>query len=91
MSTIGATPTRVSDLAILSLVVAVILPPAGIPLAVVALRRIARTGERGRLPALVALWIGIVLTVIYLLAFAAVVFFVGWSSSFLGRMPGMPW
>lgn len=87
----GAAPTRVNGLAIVSLILAVIVPPAGIPVAVTSLRSIERTGERGRGLALVALWIGIVLTVIYLLSLVAVAIFVGYSYWFLGGLPGLTW
>ncbi|MGB3911241.1 MAG: DUF4190 domain-containing protein [Pseudolysinimonas sp.] len=75
----------------LSLIVAVVLPPAGIPLAVKSLRRIERTGERGRGLARAALVIGFVLTVIYVLAFQATAAFVGYSYWFLGGIPGLTW
>lgn len=91
MSRVGAPATRVNNFAVLSLIVAAILAPAGIPLAVIALRQIKRTGERGREIALVGLWVGIVLTVIYLLAFAFVAFVVGWSFWFIGEIPEEAW
>jgi hypothetical protein len=88
---IGGPATRVNSFAILSLVVAAILAPAGIPLAIIALRQIKRTGERGREIALVGLWIGIVLTVLYLLALAFVAVVVGWSFWFIGEIPDEAW
>jgi hypothetical protein len=91
MSPPGASATRVNDFALLSLIVAVILAPAGIPLAVIALRQIKRTGERGRGLALAGLWIGIVVTTIYLLALAFVVVVVGWSFWFIGEIPDEAW
>lgn len=75
----------------LSLIVAVVLPPAGIPLAVKSLRRIERTGERGRGLARAALVIGFVLTVIYVLEFQARAAFVGYSYWFRGGIPGRTW
>jgi hypothetical protein len=90
MSTPGA-PTRVNDFAVLSLIVAVILAPAGIPLAIIALRQIKRTGERGRGLALAGLWIGIAVTAIYVLAFAFVAVVIGWSFWFIGEIPDEAW
>ncbi len=91
MSTLGAPATRVNDFALLSLIVAVILAPAGIPLAIIALRQIKRTGERGRALALTGLWIGIVVTVIYLLVIAFVAIVIGWSFWFIGEIPEEAW
>lgn len=91
MSRLGAPATRVNSFAILSLVVAAILAPAGIPLAIIALRQIKRTGERGREIALVGLWIGIVVTVLYLVVFAFVAIVVGWSFWFIGEIPDEAW
>lgn len=91
MSTVGAPATRVNSFAVLSLVVAAILAPAGIPLAIIALRQITRTGGRGRGLALAGLWIGIVVTVIYLVAFAIVAVVVGWSFWFIGEIPEEAW
>ena len=91
MSTIGAPTARVNSFAILSLVVAAILAPAGIPLAIIALRQIKRTGERGREIALVGLWIGIVVTVLYLLVLVFVTIVVGWSVWFIGEIPDEAW
>jgi peptidyl-prolyl cis-trans isomerase B (cyclophilin B) len=91
MSRLGAPATRVNTFAILSLIVAATLAPAGIPLAVIALRQIKRTGERGREVALVGLWIGFVLTAIYLLVLAFVAVVVGWSLWFIGEIPEEAW
>lgn len=91
MSTVGAPTARVNSFAILSLIVAAVLAPAGIPLAIIALRQIKRTGERGREVALVGLWVGIVLTVVYLVVFAFVAFVVGWSFWFIGEIPDEAW
>jgi hypothetical protein len=91
MSRLGAPATRVNNFAILSLIVAAILAPAGIPLAIIALRQIKRTGERGREIALVGLWIGIVVTVLYLVVFAFVAIVVGWSFWFIGEIPDEAW
>jgi hypothetical protein len=91
MSRVGAPVTRVNSFAVLSLIVAAILAPAGIPLAVIALRQIKRTGERGREIALVGLWIGIILTAVYLLVFAFVSIVVGWSFWFIGEIPDEAW
>lgn len=91
MSTAGAPATRVNSFAILSLIVAAILAPAGIPLAIIALRQIRRTGERGREIALAGLWIGIVVTVIYLVVFVFVAVVVGWSFWFIGEIPDEAW
>lgn len=91
MSTTGAPATRVNDFAVLSLIVAVILAPAGIPLAIIALRQIKRTGERGRGLALAGLWIGIAVTALYLLVFVFVLVVVGWSFWFIGEIPDEAW
>lgn len=91
MSTTGAPATRVNDFALLSLIVAVILAPAGIPLAIIALRQIKRTGERGRGLALAGLWIGIAVTAIYLLVIAFVAVVLGWTFWFIGEIPDEAW
>lgn len=91
MSTAGAPATRVNDFAFLSLIVAVILAPAGIPLAIIALRQIKRTGERGRSLALAGLWIGIAVTVLSLLVIGFVAVVIGWSFWFIGEIPEEAW
>ncbi|WP_309710583.1 DUF4190 domain-containing protein [Pseudolysinimonas sp.] len=91
MSRLGAPATKVNDFALLSLIVAVILAPAGIPLAIIALRQIKRTGERGRGLALAGLWIGIAVTALYLLVLAFVAVVVGWSFWFIGEIPDEAW
>jgi hypothetical protein len=88
---LGSPATRVNSFAILSLVAAAVLAPAGIPLAIIALRQIKRTGERGREIALVGLWIGIVLTVVYLVVLGFVAVVVGWSFWFIGEIPDEAW
>lgn len=63
----GAAPDPDADLcplAVLAVVVAVLLPPVGLVLGVVARRRIARTRERGRKAATAAIALGAVLTVL---------------------------
>lgn len=91
MSTAGAPATRVNNFALLSLVVAAVLAPAGIPLAIIALREIKRTGERGRSLALAGLWIGIIVTAIYLLVLAFVAVVLGWTAWFIGEIPEEAW
>lgn len=91
MSTVGAPATRVNSFALLSLIVAVLLAPAGIPLAIIALRQIRRTGERGRGLALAGLWIGIAVTVLYVLVIAFVAVVIGWSFWFIGEIPDEAW
>lgn len=91
MSTMSAPATRVNNFAVLSLVVAAILAPAGIPLAIIALREIKRTGERGRGLALAGLWVGIIVTVLYLLVIAFVAVVLGWTYWFIGEVPEEAW
>jgi hypothetical protein len=91
MTMTGGPATRVNTFAVLSLVVAAVLAPAGIPLAIIALREIKRTGERGRSLALVGLWIGIIVTAIYLLVFAFVAVVLGWTAWFIGEIPEEAW
>jgi hypothetical protein len=91
MSTASTPEPRVNNFALLSLIVALLLAPAGIPLAIIALRQIKRTGERGRGLALAGLWIGIGVTVFYVLVIAFVAFVVGWSFWYIGEIPDEAW
>lgn len=87
MSIPNGPATRVNTYATISVVGAVILAPVGIVFGAMALRQIARTGERGRGLALAGLWIGIGVTALYVLAFVFLIVLALGVYSFLGEIP----
>lgn len=60
-------PPRTNTLAILAIIAAFVLPPAGIVLGIIGLNEIKRTGEEGRGLALGGLWVGVVFSAFILL------------------------
>jgi peptidyl-prolyl cis-trans isomerase B (cyclophilin B) len=91
MSLAQGPATQVNQYATISVIAAVIVAPVGIVFGVMALRQIARTGERGRSLALAGLWIGIAVTAIYVLAIVFVVLVVWGVFAFLGELPPEVW
>jgi hypothetical protein len=87
MSIANGPATRVNQYATISVIAAVIVAPAGIVFGAMALRQIARTGERGRSLALAGLWIGIGVTAVYLIALAVVIAVVAGVFAFVGQLP----
>jgi Domain of unknown function (DUF4190) len=65
-----------STLAILALVFAFVIPPAGFVLGIVGLRQIARTGEGGRGMAVAGVAVGGVFTALFVLYFVLVIIFI---------------
>lgn len=87
MSTALGPATRVNTYATLSVIGALVLAPVGIVLGAIALRQIARTGERGRSLALVGLWFGVGVTALYLVAIVVVVVVTVSALWFLTEIP----
>lgn len=91
MSIAQGPATRVNQYATISVIAAVIVAPAGIVFGALALRQIARTGERGRSLALAGLWIGIGVTALYLLVLLFIGLVLGGAFAFLGEIPPEAW
>jgi hypothetical protein len=61
---------RTSTLAILALVASLVVSPAGVVLGIIALAQLHRTREAGRVLAIAAIVIGVLVTVFFLFSFA---------------------
>jgi hypothetical protein len=62
-----APPRRTSTIAIVAIVLAIVVPIAGIVVGIIARRQVARTGEGGRELSTAAIIVGIVLSVLTIL------------------------
>jgi hypothetical protein len=79
----GYYPSRpTSTLAILALVFAFIIPPAGIVLGIVGLRQISRTGEGGRGLAVAGVAVGGVFTAIFVIYLVLIIIIIASAASF---------
>lgn len=87
MSALPGPASRVNTFATVSIIAAIVVAPVGIVFGILALRQIRQTGERGRSLALAGLWIGIAVTVLYVLVIVFVVAIVGWSLSLVADIP----
>ncbi len=87
MSIAQGPATQVNQYATISVIAAVIVAPVGIVFGAMALRQIARTGERGRSLALAGLWIGIAVTALYVLAIVFVGLVLWGVFAFVGDLP----
>lgn len=90
----GAPPQRTNVLAILALIAAFVMAPAGIVLGVIALNEIKRTGEEGRGLALAGLWVGAVFSglillfvILWLVLFLSIFGTIGMIGSTIPTMP----
>ncbi|GAB2990807.1 DUF4190 domain-containing protein [Saccharothrix stipae] len=80
-------PRQTNGMAIAALITAFLFSPAGIVLGVVARKQIRRTGEEGWGMATAGLIIGVVLTVLWLLALVVWVVLVVWLVQEAGNLP----
>ncbi|WP_447005726.1 DUF4190 domain-containing protein [Saccharothrix isguenensis] len=80
-------PRRTNGMAIAALVTAVLCAPVGIALGFVARNQIRRTGEEGWGMATAGLVIGVVLTVLWALAFVLWVVLMVWLYREVGNLP----
>lgn len=62
-----SSPKRTSTLAIVAIILAIVVPIAGIVVGIIARREVARTGEEGRGLSTAAIIVGIVLSVLTIL------------------------
>ncbi|XVS65340.1 DUF4190 domain-containing protein [Actinosynnema sp. CA-299493] len=80
-------PAPTNGMAIAALITAFLFSPAGIVLGVVARKQIRRTGEQGWGMATAGLVIGVVLTVLWVLALVLWVVLVVWLYREAGNLP----
>ncbi|MCC8245273.1 DUF4190 domain-containing protein [Saccharothrix luteola] len=79
--------TQTNGMAIAALITAFLFSPAGIVLGIVARKQIRRTGEQGWGMATAGLIIGVVLTVLWVLAVVLWVVLVVWLYREVGNLP----
>jgi lysylphosphatidylglycerol synthetase-like protein (DUF2156 family) len=83
-------PPQTNGMAIAALITAFLFSPAGIVLGIVARKQIRRTGEQGWGMATAGLIIGVVLTVLWVLAVVLWVVLVVWLVRETGNLPTTP-
>ena len=80
-------PAQTNGMAIAALITAFLFSPAGIVLGIVARKQIRRTGEQGWGMATAGLVIGVVLTVLWVLAIVLWIVLVVWLYREAGNLP----
>ncbi|NUT51196.1 MAG: DUF4190 domain-containing protein [Saccharothrix sp.] len=83
-------PRRTNGMAVAALITAFLFSPAGIVLGVLARKQIRRTGEEGWGLATAGLIVGIVLTVLWVLALALWIVLIVWLYREAGNLPSYP-